>query len=419
MKPQLKKLKVLLVFPLLLVLAGCWDQVGLDRQVFVIGIGLDKSEEKGKIEVTYLIANPEVGTKQSGGAATNEPSGMTVTLTVSDFISMRNIANSVVAREISYDLLRVIFVSEELAKEEEFIRFLYTAEKDREIKRDVKLVVTKEKVQEFFKKNKPKFLSRPHKYYEFMINRGVETGITPNAELHHFFRITEEDANLFLAIYATNEITKDDKFRINEMDSLAGGLKVEGNTNTAQFLGAAVFHEGKMIGTLTGMETRIVMLLNETFTVSDVLTEFPDPFNEEYQISVRLMKNKDTRVTTELKAKPPRIDVTLPLTMDVLTDPGMENPVENKKKVEKLRKAMEKYMEEAAMEVVRKSQEEFKAEPFGWSLYARKEFKTLKEYMDFDWTKTYPDMKVNLDVELRFGKFGRQPKTPGYKGIRD
>jgi hypothetical protein len=70
-------------------------------------------------------------------------------------------------------------------------------------------------------------------------------------------------------------------------------------------------------------------------------------------------------------------------------------------------------------EVIKKTQEDYKAEPFGWSLYARKEFRTLKEYMEFDWMKTYPRMDIKVDVELRFGEFGRQPKIPGYKGIRD
>ena len=404
---------------LLLNVTGCWDQKGLDRQVFVIGIGLDKAKENGKINVTYLIANPEVGTSQTGGA-TDEPALMTVTMRASDFISMRNNANSVVAREISYDLLNVIFVSEELAQEEDFMRFLYTSEKDREIKRDVILAVTKEKVQDFFAKNKPLFLKRPHKYYENMIQRGVEIGIIPKSELHHFFRVTEEDANLFLSIYATAQMpTKENKYRVNENDELAGELKVEGQTNTGQFLGSAVFLEGKMIGTMTGVETRIAMLLHDAIPVRDVLTVFPDPFHENYQLTVRLIQQKKTTVELDLKAKPPRIHVTLPLTIDVLTDPSMENPVENKKKIEEIRRAFEKLMEREAMSLVRSTQEEFKAEPFGWSLHARKEFRTLKEYMDFDWMKTYPDMKVEIDVELRFGKFGRQPKTPSYEGIRD
>ncbi|SEM60625.1 germination protein, Ger(x)C family [Mesobacillus persicus] len=419
MKHQLKKIKLLLALPFLIILTGCWDQTGLDDQVFVIGIGMDKAEEKGKINITYLIANPEVGSSTQA-SANNEEAMMTVTIQASDFISMRNNANSVIAREISYDLLRVILVSEELAKEEEFIRYLYTSEKDREIKRNVHLVVTKEKAEEFFKKNSPKFLSRPHKFYENMIGRAIQVGIVPNSELHQFFRITEEDANAFLAIYATSDIEKEkNKYRISENDAVAGNVKIKGETNNSQFLGAAVFLEGKMIGKMTGVENRIVMLLNDTSDVSDILTVVPDPFDEDYQLTVRITKRQNTEVVMDVNSKPPRIHATLPLTIDVLTDPSMSNPVEDKEKIEEVKKSFERFLEEKAMKVVTKTQEEFKVEPFGWSLYARKEFKTLREYMDFDWMKTYPDMKIDVDINLRFGKFGKQPKTPSYEGIRD
>ncbi|MCM3670206.1 Ger(x)C family spore germination protein [Mesobacillus maritimus] len=412
-------IKLIFLFPFILILTGCWDLKGLDRQVFVIGIGLDVSDEKGKVDITYLIANPEVGSSMSGGGA-EEDTVMTITMRSPDFLSLRHSANSAIAREIAYDLLRVIVVSEELAKDEEFIRFLYSAEKDREIKRNTYLIVTKEKAAEFLSKNDPKFLTRPHKFYENMIQRGIEVGFIPNSELHHFFRVTEEDANLFLATYATTNIRqKEDEYRINEMDALAGDVRIEGETNSANFLGAAVFLEGMMIGTLTGVENRIVMLLHDASSITDILAPIPDPFHEDYELTVRIRKQHNTSVEMNLHDMPPKIHVTLPLTVDVLTDPSMENPVDNKKKVEKLRSTMEEFMETKIMALVEKSQKEFKAEPFGWSLYARKEFKTLKDYMEFDWMRTYPEMKIDVDVEIRFGQFGRQPKTPSYKGIRD
>lgn len=392
----------------------------LDEKVFVIGIGLDKAEEKGKINVSYIFTNPEVGSSLGGGESTNEPPSMTLTIQASDFTSARITANSVIAREVSYDLLRVILVSEELAKEDDFLRFLYTAEKDRGIKRSIHLVVTKEPTQEFFKKNKPKFLSRPHKFYENILARGVETGILPDSRLHHFFRVTEEDANLFLAAYATTELKKKGKDnQVNELNVVAGNMKVEGETNTSQFLGSAIFFEGKMVGEFTGIENRIVMLLHDASSIADVLTVVPDPFNEEYELSIRIMKERKSKVQMNLKAKPPKIHVTLPLSIDVMTDPAMENPIDDKNDLEKLRVHLETYIENRMMKVIKKTQEEYETDPFGWSVYARRHFNTLKEYMDFNWNETYSEMEIDLDVEIRFGTFGRQPKTPGFKGIRD
>lgn len=47
-------------------LTGCWDKTELDQKAYVIGIGLDAHEKEGKIKVTYLVANPEVGSQRIG-----------------------------------------------------------------------------------------------------------------------------------------------------------------------------------------------------------------------------------------------------------------------------------------------------------------------------------------------------------------
>ena len=54
-------------------LSGCWDRKELEDKAYVIGLGLDKSEHEGKIKVTMLIANPEVGSVQGGGGSIEKP----------------------------------------------------------------------------------------------------------------------------------------------------------------------------------------------------------------------------------------------------------------------------------------------------------------------------------------------------------
>ena len=171
-----KFIKLFLVFAAAISMTGCWDQKELDQKAYVIGIGLDTHEAEGKVKITYLIANPEVGTQQSGGGS-NEPPQEIVSFVADDFISSRNTANAIVAKAISYDLLQVFIVSEELAKNPDFIRWMYSAAKDREIKRSAQLVVSKEAAEQFIASNKPKLETRPHKYFKLMIDRGQETEI--------------------------------------------------------------------------------------------------------------------------------------------------------------------------------------------------------------------------------------------------
>lgn len=418
MRPLKNLVKISLLMGIVLTISGCWDQKELDQKAYVIGIGLDQHEAEGKVKVTYLIANPEVGSQQSGGG-TNEPAQEIITLTADDFISSRNTANTVVSKEISYDLLRVIIVSEDLAKESNFIRWIYSAAKDREIKRSTQLIVTKEDAAQFIANNKPKLETRPHKYFEFMINRGQETGMIPDTDLNEFFRVTESDADLFLAIYATTEKEETDRSNMSDDDFMAGEIQIEGQTNDAQFIGSGVFKEGIMIGKITGEETRISSLLDDTWDIEDFKTTFKDPFDDRYRISARISKKSNNQFHFKQQFGRPVIEIRVPLYIEVLSDPSMINYAKNKSKVDELKKSLTETIEQKMTQYITRTQKEFKGEPFHLSIPIRKEFGTLREFREFDWMKSYPEAEVKVNVDIRFGEFGRQTKLPKLEEVRD
>lgn len=408
---------IIYFFFLLLILSGCWDQTKVDERAYVIAIGLDKGDNENQLKITYLITNPELS-KQEGGSS-NEPPREIITFQTNDLISAKDTANTVVAKEITYSQLGVFLVSEELAKEKDLIRWMYDATKDREIKRSTHFIVTKENASDFLLENQPKLETRIHKYFELILDDGIKKGYIPDSRLYGYFRITEADADLFLAIYGTAEENSSKQEHVDEDQFLAGELLTEGQTNTTQFSGSAVFKDGKMVGKLNSEETRLSIILNETLNAEDMLTTFPDPFNKKYRITTRIMKKSKNKVKMNLKSGTPTIDVTIPLYIEVLSDHSMANYAKNKEKREYLKQYLEDRITRKFNNLVKKTQEEFKGEPFGWSLLGRKEFLTISEYKNFDWMKTYPSMKVNIEVDIRFGDFGRQSEMPDLQKVRD
>lgn len=410
--------KILHLLFMFLLLSGCWDQRAIEKRAYVYAIGMDKAEEENKFKITYLIVNPEHGALITGGG-TDEPPAEMISFETNDLVTSRNLANAIVAKEITYDILRAIFVSEKLAKDERFIRWMYDTTKDREIRRDNYFIVTKENVSDFFKKNKPKLETRPHKYFELILSRGVENGLIPESDVHKFFKITEADADLFLAIYGTTEKDKNEGDEKEQDKIFAGQFEAKGETNPTQFIGSAIFKEGKMIGKLTGEETRIAVLLNDTLNMSDVLTTFKDPFNEKYRVAARLIKKEANDVKMNLKKEPGEINVTIPLYVEILSDHSMVNYGKNEEKRRRLKQSMQDLFSSQIEEFVKRTQEEYKGEPFGWSLIARKQFQTIPEFVEFDWMKSYPNMKVNVNVDVTFGEFGRQSELPNLEQMRD
>lgn len=406
---------LLIIFPL----GGCWDKAEIEKKAYVIAMGLDKGKDSN-IKITYLIANPDYGTQVQGGG-TDEPPQEIITFETGDIITAETKANMVVAKEISYDLLRNILVSEKLAKDKNFIRWIYDTTKQREIRRDVFFIVTKEDVSKFFENNKPKLESRAHKYFDLIIRRGIDTGLIPKAELHRYLRITESDADLFLAIYATTEHRDDEDIKAMTGDQiLAGQFHATGETNKTQFLGSAVFKNGTMIGKLTGEETRITNILSEINPTPEMVISIPDPFNKEFRLAAKIKKLQKNKFDFKLQGNhSAKINVTVPLSVDILTDQSMVNYAKNIHKQKILKKYLEDRLTEKMSKFVKMTQEEYGSEPLAWSLLARKKFPTIPQYQAFDWEHTYKNMDVHIKVEITFGSFGRQSKTPSLKNVRD
>ncbi|TSI06026.1 Ger(x)C family spore germination protein [Lysinibacillus sp. BW-2-10] len=412
----MKRVYILGLLAIILLLSGCWNQTALDQRAFVVAIGLDKGEEEGETKLTYLISNPELSKQESGS---KEPNNEILTFKAPDLLTARNLANTVVAKELAYNLLNLIIVSEDMAKDGEFVKWIYDVTKGEETSRGIPIIVTRENTSKFLLENDPKLETRIHKYFEFILKFGSENGFIPATNLHSYFRIMEASGDLFLAPYATTEFKGDPKNIGGEDDLIAGELEVEGRTNKTQFLGSALFKNGKMIGKLDAEETRLAIMLNDTIDMAEILATFPDPFNEKYRIGTRIMKKENNTVKMNLKKSTPTIDVTIPLYVDILSNHSMVNYGESPEKRKKLKTSMEDIIVKRINELIKKTQEDFKGQPFGWSLSARKQFKTIPEYEAYDWMSSYPNMDVKVNVNIIFGKFGRQSETPEFEEVKN
>lgn len=386
----------------------------------MVGIGLDLPkgvdiEKEQAIDVTFQFSNPKLNIR---GAAPSEDSEKEdyITITAPDFVTARNMANSSVTRELSFSHNKVIIVSEKLAESPLFYRLFTTAFKDREVRRETNMIVTKGRASEFIKKNKPELLVRPHRFYQFLIDRATETGLVQESSINSYFAITNGDADLFLAMYGSHT-EKKTGFQ-DEDQYMAGEVPKEGG-NPVEIIGSAVFKEGRMIGKLNGEETRIARLLNNTVPTRDMYSSFPDPLDERFKIGVRIRKAQKNKVKVILRNGPPKIEVNYPVEITLLSVPSMIDYGSNFENQKKLKQTLEAAMKKNAEKLIERTQKEFKGEPFYWSLYARSQFRTVKEYSSFDWEKQYPDADVEIKMDISIIGFGKQYREPELEKVVD
>ncbi|WP_255220322.1 Ger(x)C family spore germination protein [Terribacillus saccharophilus] len=414
-------MKKLLIFMLLLqtavLLSGCFDRKELEEQAYVISIGVDKTESEDVFRFTFEIANPEVGSTFSG-PSTPEPAQEVVSVLGTDFLSATSAANVSVAKEISLDQVRVVIVSEKLARSKKFIHLMQTAPSIIDLKLNAQLVISKEKAEEFIRTNKPKLESRPHKYFQYMLDRAKETGVIPEAPLVRFFQITEGDADLFLAPFATTK--KDPKEEYGAEDNYkAGEVNIKGG-NSTQFIGSAVFKEGQMIDILTGEETRFSLMLDTTLPQQDIIANYTDPLRPGFDLAARVQADK---VKVKIDYKPTgktNIDVYVSMHMNIFAVPSTQNYMINSKNRNILHASLQKQLQEEGEKFIKKTQEKYKLEPFYWSLHIRSKFLTIKDYEKADWAnKIYPNANVRLHVKVRSLEFGKLLRESDLRKVRD
>ncbi|TVY07805.1 Ger(x)C family spore germination protein [Paenibacillus cremeus] len=386
-----------------LLLSGCWDKMELEDQAYVVVLGLDLAKEKNLLDVTFQIANPQVGSTDKSSAP-NEPPSDTVTFTAPDILSAKELANSVVTRKLSFAHLRTLVIGEKLARSQLLSNALVASIRDPELRRETNFIVSAEQAVNFIHNNKPKLETRPHKYYAFMQQRWRDTGHVPYATLNRF--MTRVNGELFLAIYGTTE-RKNSPPKIDEDDYLAGQISQVGG-DPVQIMGSAVLKNGVMIGKLTGEETRHALLLRRKAINHDYVASFPDPLNKNFRVTLRVMKRGNTDIKINVKKDPPTIDVTVPIKTQLLSIPSLINYATNLEKQRQFVSSIKEHMEKESQAIIAKSQREFKSEPFVWYVEARKQFWTLQEFEKYDWENQFAKATVNVKFDVSLESFGKQ-----------
>lgn len=399
---------ILMLCVAMLFLPGCWDKVELEDMSYVVAIGIDKGKNN-LLNVTLQVENPQVGSSEKAQAQ-GEPPSLIVTFPASDLASVTGLANASVTRKITYSQTRTIVVSQELAKTELFNKIIVAAMRGRQFRREINLIVSKEKASEFINANKPKMETRPHKFYDFIQERWKDTGLVPVSTLERFFQRTDSGDTLFLGIYATAR--KNPKEGNGHEDEFKAGEIQKKGGDPVQMIGSAVFKNGKMIGTITGEETRLILLLRKKSIANNWISTYPDPLDSKQSIAVNLIRYKKPSIKVHWQGSHPTIDENVPLTMQLLSIPSQIDYVLDQKKQAILKDHIEEDLAKKAEKFIQKTQKQLKGDPFLYDHNIRRHFGSWKAFKEFNWSKTYPSVPIYVKFDVTIEDIGKTVQPP-------
>ena len=248
------------LFAALCVLVALRGGVDVDKQTFVISMGIDKAEDG--IAVTIVLPSAQAGKgageSQGGETGTYE----LVQATAATFEDALLVLRTTVPRYINFSQLLQIVVCEDLARSESFASLLESVLSTPRLKQSAVLAVSRCKASDFLQKQKPFLGIRLSANIETSFAVYAELGNVPVTTLGHARRtMLDAWSTPLLPLVSLNETQSDTPAKeSNPLGTLAGNLPYKGNDPT-EYLGAAVIVQGRMVGTLTGAQMELVSFL--------------------------------------------------------------------------------------------------------------------------------------------------------------
>lgn len=415
----MKAVKLSIMVCLLMALSGCWGSRETDEIAYVLAMGFDKGPDKNFV-YTFQIANPRAiagiaggGGGGGGGGGNGDKSVITDSIVAKRPIGAFNLLNIKHSREQSL-LHTVAFVISEDAAREGLKPFLNPFNRFRETRGNAFIYICRGKAKEFIEKNMPELEVSPSKQYELLSVTSRAHGLTPVMQFWEFYQNSKsDDINPVAPLVGISKVNleggkKTDPARLG--DYLAGQLPSE--KEEAQFIGAAVFKRDKMVGTLTGDEVRYLNMLRGELDRSFLL--IPDPGEKEESVGINLRQARSPRIKVDLEGDSPSIEVNVYQEPEIFgLSSGINYETLDMKPV--IEKALKNVIREGCYRLIKRSQEEFRSDIFGFGRYAKKKFLTLDQWQEYNWAEAYNRASVVVIVNVKIRRTGLMLKTSPFK----
>ena len=417
MIPKIKGVLLLcLLIPVLLLIQGCWGSREADELGYVLLMGFDKGEEE-LLKVTYQMALPQ---PVEGGEA--EKATEIISVEAASVYGALQLVSAFVSKHLTLVHNGVIVVSEELAREG-LSKYINPLVRSRDLRRTTFLMVAKGKAGEFIEKNKGLIFEKyPSRQMDIFMKAADITGFIYDSDIHSFYQgLKSPGKQATTALVGVQRAKEDEapetegkkhqsyKEKIKEeMAYLPGEIPREGG-NKIELIGLAAFKDDKLVGFLDGQETRFYQMLTGDF--ENGIFSFPEPEEpKDNLIVLEIKKRAHPRIRVKADETKTVIEVDILLEGEFLSIQSGKN-YENGELRQNLENYISTFISQEAIRLIKKTQEEYASDIFGFGEYTRGFFWTWQEWVDYDWLAQYPYCEVKVQTFFNVVRPGMMLKT--------
>ena len=392
----------------------------VDNISYVIALAIDTNEGEKNLQVTFEFMDTSTFSKEG---SSNSNTAIIDTINASSIYSAINLLNAYIGKKVNLSHCKVIVFSDEYAKKgisEEVSELMNNIQ----IRPSTNIIICKGRAVEYIQKSTSQLEKILTKYYDIFPNSSEYTGYTSNIMIGNFYNYltTKDSGNIAILGGLNPEISssEDSSSKSSSEGStsdksspeskpnadvplsqmIAGNAPILGERGTEN-IGLAVLKNGAYVGDLTAIDTLCHTLINGEVN-SFLLTINNTEIYEKY-INISLFENTPPKIKVDVSGDSPTITIDIKLVGRIagIKDGINYSDQPNDLDLEKISTAAKKSLEDYILAYLNKTSKNFGCDIDFFYNYAKRNFLTLQEWNDYDWTSKYPNAKFNVNVDSR------------------
>lgn len=371
----MKKLLLILIIFVTILTTGCWDMIEINQRIFPYSAALDINEdEKEKLLVTFSYPNINA----IGKSATQDKRIHIVSTAADNIFQAGHNLTTRLQYPIYYKHLKVLILSEEVAKNQELVREVVDGlNRDFIINKTIQMVVVK--------KSGKDLLEAVPKAARQEVVEGTLYSLLINNQ-----RSTE-----FTSKTMTNFIEDMDVSKTSVVPVATAGHE------EIVMSGGAIFKDYSLVGYIDAMENMSLAMLTNKVKEDGIDTDYKGVNLSILATGVKSKKKLDNN-KGNLKVSI-LVEIEGQIHEYIL---GQNFAIDTNEKIQDMEKAIEDTLKKQFQHLIDKLQKEFNADLLGVSEYLNKFHHKTWQEVEKDWDRVFPYMDISVEVDMKIRRRG-------------
>lgn len=371
---MIKKISLIgMLIIILFSLTGCYNTVDMDKYFYIVGLGLDNTEN-GLLKVSVQISNTLVsGSSGNGSSSNSSDSGeyRIYSVEAETIDSAITILNNYLNKKINLSHCTVLVISEELCKSG-VKEYISTLANNTELRHSCVFLISSTTAFDVLDKvgNSGKVFSS--RLYDYLNTSTDYTGYTVDSTFGTFFMDMQN----------------------YQRDSI--GIYTQVDSKTVQNNGTAVFKNDIMVGHLSAIDTVCHLMMTNELKSCTLTIPHHEQKGEYIDLDIRLYK--PTQIDVEILNGSPFISISIFPKASILNS-GEGYDFTTDKRIQEIETAANNYIKNIANQYLYEISKSYNADIVGFSGIYGKKVATQENLQKVNFSKVFKDSFFNVNVK--------------------